>query len=351
MLKQDYPTSAELTRYQKEYEIIRSLKIAGAIAAYELQKYQNTLVLVLKDFGGCSLKQWLGGVWSMPMALRWARSACPSGQKHAEDAGDRQLSIAEFLTIAIKITAGLQGIHAANVIHKDVNPANIVFNSETGQLKFIDFRIATVLSRSNSTLANPNVLEGTFAYISPEQTGRMNRSLDYRTDLYSLGATFYELLAHQPPFTGNDVMELIHSQIAIEPVPPHLRDSEIPLTVSDIVMKLLAKTPEDRYQSAWGIKADLETCLHQLQETGEIADFILGRQDIASQFQIPDRLYGRSAEVETLLTAFKRVRQGSCEMMLLKGYSGIGKSRLVPEISQQIAREGGYFITGKFDYF
>lgn len=324
MLKQDYPTSAELTRYQKEYEIIHSLKIAGAIAAYELQKYQNTLVLVLEDFGGCSLKQWLG---------------------------DRQLTVAEFLTIAIKITAGLQGIHAANVIHKDVNPANIVFNSETGQLKFIDFGIATVLSRSNSTLANPNVLEGTLAYISPEQTGRMNRSLDYRTDLYSLGATFYELLAHQPPFTGNDVMELIHSQIAIEPVPPHLRDSEIPLTVSDIVMKLLAKTPEDRYQSAWGIKADLETCLHQLQETGEIADFILGRQDISSQFQIPDRLYGRSAEVETLLTAFKRVRQGSCEMMLVKGYSGIGKSRLVQEISQQIAREGGYFITGKFDHF
>ncbi len=133
MLKQDYPTSAELTRYQKEYEIIRSLKMAGAIAAYELQKYQNTLVIVLEDFGGCSLKQWLG---------------------------DRRLMVAEFLTIAIKITAGLQGIHAANVIHKDVNPANIVFNSETRQLKFIDFGIATVLSRLNSTLANPNVLEG-----------------------------------------------------------------------------------------------------------------------------------------------------------------------------------------------
>jgi len=350
MLKQDYPTSAELTRYQKEYEIIRSPKIAGAIAAYELQKYQNTLVLVLEDFGGSSLKQWLGGVWSMPIAAARCQP-CPSGQEHAEEAGDRQLSIAEFLTIAIKITAGLQGIHAANVIHKDVNPANIVFNSETGQLKFIDFGIATVLSRSNSTLANPNVLEGTLAYISPEQTGRMNRSLDYRTDLYSLGATFYELLAHQPPFTGNDVMELIHSQIAIEPVPPHLLDSEIPQTVSQIVMKLLAKTPEDRYQSAWGIKADLETCLHQLQETGEIADFILGRQDISSQFQIPDRLYGRSGEVETLLTAFQRVGQGSCELMLVKGYSGIGKSTLVQVISKQIAREGGYFITGKFDHF
>jgi len=324
MLKQDYPTSEELTRLRQEYEIIRSMKIAGAIAAYELQKYQNTLVLVLEDFGGYSLKQWLGS---------------------------RQLTVAEFLSIAIKITAGLQGIHAAKVIHKDVNPANIVFNSETGQLKFIDFGIATVLSRSNQTLANPNVLEGTPAYISPEQTGRMNRSLDYRTDFYSLGATFYELLTHQPPFTGNDVMELIHSQIAIEPVPPHLLDSEISQTVSQIVMKLLAKTPEDRYQSAWGIKADLETCLHQLQETGQIVDFIVGRQDISSQFQIPDRLYGRSAEVETLLTAFQRVRQGSCEMMLVKGYSGIGKSTLVQEISKQIAREGGYFIAGKFDHF
>jgi len=316
MLKDEYPTSAELTRLRQEYEIIRSLKITGAIAAYELEKYQNTLVLVVEDFGGESLKQWLG---------------------------DRQLSIAEFLIIAIKITAGLQGIHAEGVIHKDVNPANIVFNSETGELKFIDFGIATVLSQSNQALANPNALEGTPAYISPEQTGRMNRSLDYRTDFYSLGATFYELLAHQPPFTGNDVMELIHSQIAISPVPPHIRNSEIPQTISNIIMKLLAKTPEERYQSAWGIKADLETCLHQLQETGEIADFILGRQDISSQFQIPDRLYGRSAEVETLLTAFQRVRQGSCEMMLVKGYSGIGKSTLVQEISKQIAREGGVF--------
>ena len=324
MLKDDYPTSAEISRYQKEYEIIRSLKIEGAIAAYDLEKYQNTLVLILEDFGGYSLKEWLG---------------------------DRQLSIAEFLEIAIKITGVLQEIHAAKVIHKDVNPANIVFNSETGELKFIDFGIATVLSGSNQTIANQNVLEGTLAYISPEQTGRMNRSLDYRTDLYSLGATFYELLTNQPPFTGNDVMELIHSQIAREPVPPHEVRREIPQTVSSIVMKLLAKAPEKRYQSAWGIKADLETCLQMLLETGEIADIILGGQDISCQFQIPDRLYGRSAEVETLHEAFLRVSKGGCEMMLVKGYLGIGKSTLVQEISKQITREGGYFITGKFESF
>ena len=174
-------------------------------------------------------------------------------------------SLPEFLNIAIKITEILGHIHSSNIIHKDINPSNIVFNPETGILKIIDFGISTQLSRENPTLKNPNVLEGTLAYMSPEQTGRMNRSLDYRTDFYSLGVTFYELLTGKLPFESTDALALVHCHLAKVPVSPREINSEIPKAVSDIVMKLMAKTAEERYQSAWGLKTDLENCLSQLQ--------------------------------------------------------------------------------------
>jgi len=187
----------------------------------------------------------------------------------------------------------------------------------------------------------------------------MNRSLDYRTDFYSLGATFYELLTHQLPFNTADAMELVHSHIAKQPVPPHEINPEIPKAVSDIVMKLLAKTAEERYQSAWGLKADLQECLAQLQNNGQIAEFPLGRRDISDKFQIPQKLYGREQEVEVLINAFKRVSQplldkretGRVEMMLIAGYCGIGKSALVQELYKPITRQRGYFISGKFNQF
>jgi serine/threonine protein kinase len=286
ILKQDYPTPAELTRYKQEYEITRSLNLEGVIKVYDLQRYQNSLVMLLEDFGGESLKLWIA---------------------------ERQLRLEEFLTLAIKIAESLGGIHAANIIHKDINPSNIVYNAETGQLKIIDFGLSTVLSRENPTVRNPNRIEGTLAYISPEQTGRMNRAIDYRTDFYSLGVTFYELLTHQLPFETTDALELVHCHIAKQPVPPHILregEGEIPKAVSDIVMKLMAKTAEERYQSAWGLKADLETCLHQLQANGQISEFTLARQDRSDKFQIPQKLYGREEEVETLLAAFERVATG-----------------------------------------
>lgn len=184
-----------------------------------------------------------------------------------------QFSLTDFLKIAIQIVEILGAIHTANIIHKDINPSNIVFNPRTQQLKIIDFGISTVLSQEILTLRNLPILEGTLAYISPEQTGRMNRSLDYRTDFYSLGVTFYELLTHRLPFESSDALELIHYHLALEPVPPHFINSGIPVIVSGIVLKLLAKTAENRYQSAWGIKNDLEKCLKQLQHTGRIESF------------------------------------------------------------------------------
>ncbi|MBD0344426.1 MAG: serine/threonine protein kinase, partial [Coleofasciculus sp. Co-bin14] len=272
VLKQNYPTPSELTRYKQEYEITRDLNTDGVVKAYGLEPYQRTLVIILEDFGASSLRQLIDE--------RMGR-------------GTGALPLPEFLSIAIKTAQSLGKIHSNNVIHKDINPANIVFNPETGILKIIDFGISTVLSRENPTLKNPNVLQGTLAYVSPEQTGRMNRTLDYRTDFYSLGVTFYELLIGRLPFETTDALELVHCHIAKQPVPPHQLNPEIPKALSEIVMKLMAKTAEERYQSAWGVKADLEACLNQLQAQGEISEFPLAANDISDKFQIPQQLYGR----------------------------------------------------------
>ncbi len=327
LLKEDYPTPTELTRYKQEYEITRNLAIDGVVKTYSLEPYQRSLVMVLEDFGATSLKEWRQG---QPLPLK------------------------EFLQLGIKITQTLGEIHQQNIIHKDINPSNIVLNLETQELKIIDFGISTQLKRESPTLQNPHILEGTLAYISPEQTGRMNRSLDYRSDFYSLGATFYELLTGQLPFETNDALELVHCHIAKIPPFMEMGREGIPKVIVDIVMKLLAKTAEERYQSAWGIKADLEECFNQLEAKGEIADFPLGTQDISDKFQIPQKLYGREVEVETLLAAFDRVAnntQSQIEMMLVAGYSGIGKSSLVAEIHKPIIGKRGYFISGKFDQF
>ncbi|MEG4233653.1 ATP-binding sensor histidine kinase [Microcoleus sp. Pol11C3] len=323
-LKQDYPMPASLVRYKQEYEITRNLNLESVPKTYSLERYQNSLVIIFEDCGGESLKLLLAS---------------------------QKLTLEDFLLIAIKITRALGQIHQHNIIHKDINPSNIIINSTTGVVQIIDFGISTVLTRENPTLKNPNVLEGTLSYISPEQTGRMNRAIDYRTDFYSLGVTFYELLGGQLPCDYSDAMELVHCHIAKQAVPPHKINPEIPKVVSDIVMKLLEKMAEARYQSAWGIIADLEECLEQLQATGTIVDFPIAQKDITDKFQIPQKLYGREREIETLLAAFERVSNGTTEIMLVSGYSGIGKSALVQEVYKPITKARGYFIAGKFDQF
>jgi diguanylate cyclase (GGDEF)-like protein/PAS domain S-box-containing protein len=337
MLKDFYPTPERTAWFKREYEVTRNLTIPGVVDAYALFRDTERLVMVLEDFGGDSLDL---------LAI----------------AGE--LELCEFLKLAIAITDILSQIHAANIIHKDINPSNIVLNRTTGQVKIIDFGISTVLSRENPTLSNPNILEGTLAYISPEQTGRMNRAIDYRSDFYSLGATFYKLLTGILPFNSCDTLELVHSHIAKQPVPPHevVGTCSLPSIVSDIVMKLMAKNAEDRYQSAYGLKADLEQCLHQLETKGQIDVFALARQDICDRFQIPQKLYGRKREIEILLAAFERVAggekenssistQSQIEMILVAGYSGVGKSALVREVHKPITARRGNFIWGKFDQY
>ncbi|MEH2172290.1 AAA family ATPase [Nostoc sp.] len=355
MLKLDYPSPQELTRYRQEYKITRSLKLEGVIKAYSQQDYQRTLVILLEDFGGESLEKWM----------------------HKRPDIFYPMPLSTFLGVAIATSDILGRIHAASVIHKDINPGNIVLNLDTGVVKIIDFGIATQFNRTNPTFKSPHVLEGTLAYLSPEQTGRMNRLLDYRTDFYSLGVTFYELLTGQLPFPTTDVLELVHCHIAKHPIPPHEINTTISKPVSDIILKLMAKNAEDRYQSAWGIKADLEICVQQLEEIGQISSIQLGLQDVSGQFQIPQKLYGRDKEVAMLLAAFDRVacpesnrvealsnnsettsqweQRGNpkfqVEIMLVSGYAGIGKSALVQEIYKPITQKRGYFISGKFDQF
>jgi len=263
----------------------------------------------------------------------------------------RSFTLEEFLLLAIATTEILGKIHSANIIHKDINPSNIVYNPQTKQLKIIDFGISTQLTRETPSLKNPGVLEGTLAYISPEQTGRMNRALDYRTDFYSLGVTFYELLTGKLPFETEDALELVHCHIARQPISPHEIKPEIPLIISQIVSKLMAKNAENRYQTAGGIKHDLESCLVQLQGTDSIEEVDLGTRDITDRFLIFEKLYGRETEVLNLLAAFERVSTGSAEMMLVAGFSGIGKTAVVNEVHKPIARQGGYFIKGKYDPF
>ncbi|MEJ6485318.1 AAA family ATPase [Nostoc punctiforme UO1] len=324
LLKNLYPTFSELVQFRNQYTIIKNLHDTGIIQTYTLEPYQNGYILVMEDFGGISLKDYF--------------------------ANNNVASLNEFLQIAISLCDALDILSRHRIIHKDIKPANILINPETKQIKLIDFSIASLLPRETQTLISPNVLEGTLAYISPEQTGRMNRGIDYRADFYSLGITFYELLTGKLPFQSNDVMELVHCHIAKQP--PLLGNSEeIPQVLCDIVTKLMAKNAEDRYQSALGLKFDLEICLHQLNEIGRIESFPIAQRDVCDRFIIPDKLYGRETEVKTLLQAFERVSLGATEMMLIAGFSGIGKTAVVNEVHKPIVRQRGYFIKGKYDQF
>ncbi|HAZ47652.1 MAG TPA: serine/threonine protein kinase [Cyanobacteria bacterium UBA11369] len=331
LLKNEYPTFNELVQFRNQYAITKNLEIPGIVKPLALEKYGNGYLLVMEDSGDVALSDYIANL--------------------EKNHSDNRLSIDVFLLIGIEIAKILERLYAERIIHKDIKTSNILINPETKQVKLIDFGIASLLPKEKSEIANINVLEGTLAYISPEQTGRMNRCVDYRTDFYSLGVTFYELLTGQLPFNATDAMELVHCHIA--KIPQQLREINpaIPQVVSDIVMKLMSKTAESRYQSAFGLRYDLEICWQKWQEKGRIDPFILGERDVCDRFLIPEKLYGRETEVAILLNAFERVSEGSTEIMLVAGFSGIGKTAVVNEIHKPIVRQRGYFIKGKFDQF
>ncbi len=324
LLNIEYPNLQDIAKIKHEYEILRNLNIAGVVKVYSIEKYHNSFALILENINGVSL---------------------------AKIIKTQKIGLLDFLQIAIQIAQTLGELHQQQIIHKDIKPLNLIVDGSENLIKIINFGFSSRLSQEKSKLDNSIWLEGTLAYISPEQTRRMNRSVDYRTDLYSLGVTFYEMLTSTLPFNVTNPMELVHCHIAKQPIPLVELKPDIPPVISAIVMRLLSKTAENRYQSAFGLKADLEKCLHQVESQNHITDFVICQQDKSGKLEIPEKLYGRTEEINTLLTAFEQVSQGSKELILVVGYSGIGKSALVNEVHKPIVQKRGYFISGKFDQF
>ncbi|MEL7332812.1 MAG: AAA family ATPase, partial [Cyanobacteria bacterium J06560_2] len=324
VLQEKYPSFNDLVQFQNQYTIAVDLNIPGIIRPYSLDLLGNGYMLVMEDFGGISVQEYVQ---------------------------TRSLDLVEVLVLALQITEVLEALYQHRIVHKDIKPANVLIHPESKQIKLIDFSIATLLPKETQDIQNPNRLEGTLAYLAPEQTGRMNRGIDYRADFYALGVMLYELLTGSLPFDSSDPLELVHCHMAKSPMPIQALNENVPDVLAAIVHKLMAKNAEDRYQSATGLKHDLAQCLTQWKDNGAIALFEIGAYDLSDRFIIPEKLYGRTDEVDRLLSAFERVGAGQCELMLVAGFSGIGKTAVVNEVHKPITRQQGYFVKGKFDQF
>ncbi len=320
-LNEEYPSPQSIARLRREFQIIQKLDAPGVIRVYELVKFGVNQAMVMEDAGANSMDQ---------------------------IAGDG-LPLEHFFKVAIETTSILGAVHEARVIHKDVNPANILWDVETATVKLVDFDLASELNRESHTPGD--ALRGSLPYMSPEQTGRMNRAVDYRSDYYSLGVTFYQLLTGALPFEARDSMGWIHSHITKTPPNPQMIAPAIPETLGRITLKLLAKNPEDRYQSSRGLLLDLGECREQWRSKGSIVNFHLARKDISETLQAPQKLYGREEEITTLMNAFDEAALGQSALMMVGGYAGVGKSSLVHEVYEQIIGRHGYFIEGKFEQF
>ena len=320
----EHPPPASLERIAHEYGLKDELDSAWAVRPVELVRDRYRTMLVLEDPGGEPLGRLLGA----PM------------------------EIGRFLRLAIGIAAALGKVHRCGIIHKDIKPANVLVNSEESQVWLTGFGIASRLPRERQAPGPPEFIAGTLPYMAPEQTGRMNRSIDSRSDLYALGVTFYQMLTGDLPFTASDPMEWVHCHIARRPIAPAERLKEIPNGISQIIMQLLAKTAEERYQTAGGIERDLRRCLGEWEAQNHVDEFPLREQDTPDRLLIPEKLSGRAREVETLLAAFDRiVKSGAPEIVLVSGYSGIGKSSVVNELHKALVPPRGLFASGKFDQY
>lgn len=321
--RDEYPSNKQIADLRYEYRLLKTLELPGVIKAIELIEQTHYPVLVLEDINGQSLQTFLAST---------------------------TLNVNDFFKLALQLVDTIGALHQQNIIHKDIKPANIIIEPKSMQVKLIDLSISSKLTEENLNYISLNTLEGTLEYMSPEQTGRMNRPLDYRSDFYSLGITFFEMLTSERPFKANDPLEMVHCHIA--KVPPSVRDinPQIPSMLAMIVSKLISKMPEERYASTVGLKKDLDFCIEQWQKQGVIPDFSLGQSDLHDHLQVSHQLYGRETQVKQVLAGFDHMmQQGRCELLLVAGYSGIGKTSVIKEVYKPIIRHNGYFITGKFD--
>jgi predicted ATPase/GAF domain-containing protein/anti-anti-sigma regulatory factor len=320
ILKSEYPDRKEIARLQHEYDILKTLELDGVIRALGLEPFGHGQVLLMEDFDGRLLSELM------------ARE---------------KLALANTLRIAISVARALHSLHSRRIVHKALHPRHILCDPQTAKTKLIGFEIARRLGSDGH--CGEEEAEGMPAYLSPEQTGRTDLEIDERADLYSLGVTLYEMLAGMLPFQSDNPVELVHSHIARIPVPPHHHAGDIPVALSSVVMKLLAKTPRDRYQHADAVAADLQVCLAQWEAQGSIEPFVLGAGDSGDTLSIPQKLYGREPQVDALFAALERVRRGRSELFLVAGGAGLGKSVLIQELSKEAVRLGDRFIAGKFD--
>ncbi|MBI5140709.1 MAG: diguanylate cyclase [Nitrospirae bacterium] len=319
----EFPTSREISRIRWEFETARSLDIPGVVKHYELLAFQGNYAIMSEDFGGIGLDAVIAG---------------------------GGIGLENWLEIFRSLAGTLGEIHRRGVIHKDIKPHNIIIRPGSNSPKITDFRLSTRLSGETQQITSPDLMEGTLAYIAPEQTGRINRSVDHRADLYSLGVTMYQALTGRLPFAVTDPMELIHCHIAVQPDDLTALAPSIPAYVSDIVTKLMLKNPERRYKSAFGLMHDLEQALEYLR-SGTSEPFELGRKDIHTTFFIPGNIYGRDREVGAILSAFDRVAVGRAELLLVSGDPGVGKSSVIRELGKPVILRNGHFVSGKFDQY
>ncbi|MBD2576413.1 SpoIIE family protein phosphatase [Oscillatoria sp. FACHB-1406] len=340
MSRHEYPNVAVNARLKHEYEILKGLSLKGSIRAYALENDNHRLAIVFENSTGISLR-------------RYCRL--------------KTIDLRLFLKIAIAIVSALQELHHHKIIHRDIKPDNIIIEPQTAQIKLVDFGLAARFSAETNSFENPQAIVGSWPYISPEQTGRINRTVDRRTDYYSLGVTLYEILLKERPFLTNDPLEMVHCHLARQPILPHEKKPSIPLSVSEIVMKLLSKTVESRYQTAFGILADLKKCYERLSASGQIAPFPIGIVDDASRFVIPQKLYGRELEFQRLNARLERfflpppataltsppasrvLEKQLPQFILIKGEPGAGKSYLVNQFFERSKQHQCFFIEGKFE--
>ena len=322
VLAQEYPSAAQVARLRREFALLRRIDSEAVARPLALETFGHRLVLVLEDRGAAPLRRQL---------VR------------------RRLPLGEALELFIALAGAVRDVHDAGLIHKDINPASILWDGGSGRVQLLDFGLASEFKREQAPALGANALEGTLAYMAPEQSGRMNRPVDYRSDYYALGVVFFEVLAGRPPFEARRPLDLIHCHIAV--LPPRLDQlqPQVPAPLADVVARLLAKNVDERYQSAEGLLADLNECLSQWRRQGRVDPFPLGRHERIGALRVADKLYGREPQLAQLLTACERVAAGGVELWLVSGPAGIGKSTLVGELQRLVLARKGRFAVGKFD--